>query len=137
MKIKFLLLLAIPRKFAPSKISHYTVHTHTQSRYDTNWGARDAWSSGSFSSTIPLYIVSPKLALYDQWECMCLFNASLSLSSTGRHLEDRLTFHIYYRIVGNFRGRKPIATHKSFLHKILGVTPIYAISHSMKCSPSY
>ena len=38
----------------------------------------------------------PQLALYDQWECMCLINASLSSTGWYRHSEDRLTVHIYY-----------------------------------------
>ena len=60
-----------------------------------------------------------------------VFDQYFPLSSTGRHLENILTVHIYYCIVGNFEGEKLynfIATHQSFLHKSLRATPIYAIS---------
>ena len=112
-------LLLLPRKsparksmctFLSFSSSTVSQHTHTLLVVMTLIGVmRSMVEWLLFVSNTSL--VSPKLALYDQWERMFdqCFSLSLSLSldlpslshslsSTGlyRHLEDRLTVHIYY-----------------------------------------
>ena len=76
-------------------LTQATTHTHTYSSYMTLIGMHEI--NGRVAPFCQQYLFSqPQLALYDQWECMCLINASLSSTGWYCHSEDRLTVHIYY-----------------------------------------